>query len=292
MAEWYRIILEQKQPLNIGGKKYGVISETRLFMPGWTVFGALVNACALREKSPDAFKAWKEKLSCITCFFPALGTENEDILFPELSGDGLHLKSEKVDYNEHDFRRRFVNSYFSTAIDPASQSAAEKLTHEIEIILPSEKRKGVVQRCRLYWTGLLKAEREEIESIKNAERIFVGQDARYGMGELKFFAVQTVSNEETRQYWGLDIKGEEICLSGGIPLRNFLDIDVMGCGIEKVSGSKELIVTEFDFTNSAVPKVREYCFAISPGSRINIEEKITLALKKGLLKAIDAEQPK
>lgn len=284
MADWYRIVYEQKKPIHIGGRKYGVISETRLFMPGWTVFGALVNACALQQKSPAAFETWQKKLMSITCFFPALGTENEDILFPEVSCDGLQFKSEKTVYDEHDFRRRFVNSYLSTAIDPVSLSAAQESTHEMEVILPEERKaRGVAERYQLYWTGLLKAEKEDIEAIEKSESFYIGQDARYGLGELKLCSIQIITNEEIKHYWGMNIEYDRIYISDNRPLRNFLDMDVLKHGVGKVLGTKELIVTEFDFISSAVPVIKEYYFAISPGSKIHIKNKLELALKKGLL---------
>ena len=41
--KWYKLVFRQEEPIHIGKGSYGVLSETRVIIPGWTIWGALVN---------------------------------------------------------------------------------------------------------------------------------------------------------------------------------------------------------------------------------------------------------
>ena len=58
---------EQMQPLHIGKLNYGVISETEIFIPGQTMWGALTKSYNLLNKE-DLSKN-QELFSSVTCFF-------------------------------------------------------------------------------------------------------------------------------------------------------------------------------------------------------------------------------
>ncbi len=46
--KWYKLVFKQIQPIHIGMGSYGVINETRIFIPGWTMWGALTKAYNLK----------------------------------------------------------------------------------------------------------------------------------------------------------------------------------------------------------------------------------------------------
>ncbi len=41
---WYKLVFKQNQPIHIGYIDWGVVNETQIFIPGWTMWGALTKA--------------------------------------------------------------------------------------------------------------------------------------------------------------------------------------------------------------------------------------------------------
>lgn len=42
--QWYKLIFQQIQTMHIEIGSYGVVNETRFFIPGYTMWGALTKA--------------------------------------------------------------------------------------------------------------------------------------------------------------------------------------------------------------------------------------------------------
>ena len=71
---WYEVTFKQIQPIHIGYRKHGVISETRIFIPGQTMWGALTNAYYKKTGEYD-----KSLFENISCFYPRI---EGSVLYP------------------------------------------------------------------------------------------------------------------------------------------------------------------------------------------------------------------
>ena len=129
--KWYKLIFKQLQPIHIGTRGYGVISETRVFIPGWTMWGALTNAYGKTHHGDYG----QDLFATITCFYPAFIPDGSEVTFPKFENGEFYLK----EMSEAAFRYQFVHTYISTAIDPTHLSTEDKSLHEMEVILPKGK---------------------------------------------------------------------------------------------------------------------------------------------------------
>ena len=128
---WYKLVLEQEQPIHIGYKRYGVLAETRIFIPGQTIWGALTKAYNLMkgENLDNNQKLFEQ----ITCFYPSF--DGNTILEPNFEKGEFHLGK----ISEKEFRLLFVDSFTSTSILSETRTAKDESLHEIEYILPKPK---------------------------------------------------------------------------------------------------------------------------------------------------------
>ena len=265
---WYKIVLEQEQPIYIGYKRYGVLAETRIFIPGQTMWGALTKAYNLMKE--NSLNSNQELFEQITCFYPSFDKEN--ILKPNFKNRGFHLG----DLSEKEFRLLFVDSFISTAILPETRTAKDGSLHEIEFILPKPKKalentelwKKITEvgykNENLKWIGLVclndDSLKDELENLK----IFIGGDVRYGYGLMKVMKVIKIAEDNILEEFNVKnnkiTKGKMINPSGKRSL-NYLEFNPT----IKFEGKLELL-PEFDFYNKR--KITNAKYYIIPGSKI------------------------
>lgn len=256
---WYKVVFKQLTPIHIGQKNYGVLSETRLFIPQWTMWGALVNAYGkIQGGKDDDFKEGKELFKSTTCFFPILNKEGYHIMFPNFKNGKLYIG----DMKEEEFRLKFTDTYVSTSISPEYIAAKDGSLHETEIILPKSKKDG----SQIYWVGLVGIEESKKEKfvsfIKQCEDVFIGGDIGYGLGRLR--VLQNGINdadEECLKNWNLKLDGEVIC--NGEPIRKYLRFN-QDYTLQK--GKLEFVV-QYDFSGRSPSIVKKGCFFV-PGSEV------------------------
>ncbi|MCX7597189.1 MAG: hypothetical protein N2235_26265, partial [Fischerella sp.] len=126
----YRIVFKLKSPMHIGCGKVGNVQRTRPYVTGRVFWGALTMRLTREHHQPATdsrlYQAIGEQVHqqlAYTYFYPAT----------KANGDyKIHLPWE----NEHLFRRQFLSSYASTALNYPQQSADEGLLHEVEFISP------------------------------------------------------------------------------------------------------------------------------------------------------------
>lgn len=131
---WYKLVFKQNQPIHIGYIDWGVVNETQIFIPGWTMWGALTkayNVCNKKSLSDN-----KDLFETITCFYPCFNSDGNEVLFPEYKYGEFYLGGSSEDR----FRLEFVDVFISTAVYPHSRQAVENSLHEIEYILPKSKK--------------------------------------------------------------------------------------------------------------------------------------------------------
>ena len=189
--KFYKLIFKQLQPIHIGIGRYGVISETRIFIPGWTMWGALTKKYNQLFENGDLSKNQK-LFEEITCFYPAFESESFKPLLPQWKNGEFYLGS----YSETVFRAKFIDTYVSTSIVPLSRMAKDESLHEINIILPSIKKEfseGINKE--LFWVGILKVNAEVRKTFlkENNLELIVGGDSRYGFGKFLLTKIDETS---------------------------------------------------------------------------------------------------
>ena len=277
---WYKLVLEQEQPIHIGYKRYGVLAETRIFIPGQTMWGALTKAYNLMKG--ENLNNNQRLFEQITCFYPSF--DGETILKPNFKNGEFHLEN----LSEKEFRLLFVDSFTSTAILPETRTAKDESLHEIEFILPKPKREilenmikivedeeklTLLQKLKemnkLKWIGLLNINEDIKRELENL-KIFIGGDVRYGYGLMKIIKIEN-TNEELKKTFNIyededfEIKKGKLnyktSIENEIELLNYLKFD------PKITFEGKLeLLPEFDFYNKR--KITDAKYYIVPGSKI------------------------
>ena len=273
--KWYKLIFKQVQPIHIGSGSYGVIDETRVFIPGWTMWGALTKAYNL-ERGLD-LSLNQNLFENISCFYPAFKKENNfEILFPEFQDGEFYLG----DYPEDEFRAKFVDTFVSTAIKPLSNTALDESLHELNVILTCAKVDFIEyeKEKQLYWIGIIQIDDELKDFFKEGlkqkgSKIFIGADVRYGYGEIEL-TKYTPLEEKDKDFWW--INNDNIEIKTNRPSPYFIEAKEN----LKIEG-EVLLIPEIDFREN-IPKITDARFFASVGSKVeNLQQN--LKLKKGKL---------
>ncbi len=290
---WYKLILEQIQPIHIGKNNWGIVAETEIFITGSTIWGALVNSYAvssgIKEQAVSSgikkqfdLDNVRKKLETITNFFPSFDKKN--ILEPAYKDGEFGYRYGNNEFiSDKEFRLYFVSADFKTSIEHFTQTAKDKDLYEFEYILPQPKKEFLEHsekkgfKDKLYWIGLIKLEEENIKNfIENKPKIFVGGDTRYGYGLMKVVEFTGIGENELEK-WNLDGDGK-FKPSDKTTLKNFLEFD----NSIEFKGEVKLI-PDFNFSQN-IPIVEEAKFYITVGSEINENNENTnqtYTLKKG-----------
>ena len=175
----YEVILRLRSPLHSGWRKVGNLHMTRPYVTGRMLWGALtlrLTRNALQGKGPatdsDKYRGFGEKVHrdlAFTYFYPALK-----------SGDDYRVVWPWKD--ESTFRRRFLNSYQSTALYYPQQSAAEGSLHEVEFIAPHTLDTGEAVFLKGY---IFETESCDLKWKCAVKRLQLGGERGYGWGAVK-----------------------------------------------------------------------------------------------------------
>jgi hypothetical protein len=263
---WYKLVFKQNQPIHIGSLNWGVINQTLIFIPGWTMWGALTKAYNIHKE--QQLSSNQELFETITCFYPSFDENGNNSLFPEYKDGVFHLG----EYPEDKFRYEFTDTFVSTAILPESRSAKDESLHEVEVLLPKNKMK----KKQLYWIGLLGINQNDDfkDFLKEELKIWIGGDIRYGLGGFELISKDEVSNNDLEN-WQID-DGAILKLPSNKELKNFLEFS------PDSNFDGELILhAEFDFLKNE-PRVKKAKYLVTPGSKIlNDLNSKNYKLKKG-----------
>jgi hypothetical protein len=176
----YPLAFRLLSPLHIGYRKMGNLQQTRGYVTGKSLWAALT-ARLTRDASPAASGADYQRIGQkvseqfrFTYLFPALN-----------AGGPAHHPWE----DEATFAYRFLDSYASTALDYAQQSAAEGLLHEVEFISPRARSLNGEDPPQVFLLGCLYVWDElddELAGWKAAlARLQLGGERGYGWGCLE-----------------------------------------------------------------------------------------------------------
>ncbi len=130
--QMYKLVFHLRSPLHIGYRVTENIQYTRRYVLAKTIWGALTAAIS-KSREDRGYDQLVEDLKAhlrFSYFYLCEQENGEDAMLPKYGDGGLTFGH----YPKERFEQRFVDSYASTAIDPASKTAQEKSLHEIEIL--------------------------------------------------------------------------------------------------------------------------------------------------------------
>jgi hypothetical protein len=244
MGKWYQLTFQQLQPLHIGAGKWGIVNETAIFIPGQTIWGALVNKYLIEKGvGGEEFQKIKEKFEKISNFFPAFSEDGEfftptyqegefGYLLPPQSGNS---SEERRFISESEFRYSFVDTLLQTAIEPGSRRAKDESLHEMDYILPTPKN-GLPSLSEnnptpsLYWKGIIFLE-EEGGFLEEGLELYLGGDTRYGVGLVRLVKKEALEEPRLFKKWqlstptpGTEIENPKVEIPEEVPFLHFVKI--------------------------------------------------------------------
>ncbi len=267
--KWYELTFKPIQPLHLGGQRWGVIADTRIFITGQTMWGALTNAYAPHTNSldPVVYKANGEIFQTITCFYPTL---DDQIQFPQYIDGEFHLG----EYSEKRFRYEFTETIISTSIVPGHRAAKDESLHEVTALIP----RFTTDKKELYWTGIIGIENESADNfLKEGLEIYVGGEITYGLGLIKLIKKKECDNDILE--WNITINLDNNSISmkdSSKPIANYLHFSNI-----HFEGELELLA-DIDHKNN--PPLTDAKHYIKPGSKVyHITGAQQFTLSKGKL---------
>jgi len=179
ILEWrpYLVALRLISPMHIGWRKIGNVQQTRPYVSGRNIWGALTSRL-VRDQGDSNYEAIGRSVDeelRFTYFYPSFSPEKIDI-WPW--GNSL-------DY----YSWNYLKSYVSTALN--DKTAEDSALHETEFISP-RSRKG----CPVYLVGYL-FEREDciLRWKKALEQLQLGGERGYGWGRTQINSEPKLSDK-------------------------------------------------------------------------------------------------
>jgi len=176
MERIYKIVLKALSPIAVTKRQYNILFLTECFIPGWTVWGALVKLYAIKVKDGDYRKAQKDWQNArLTNFY--VMDEDGKIYLPKKEGN--EIKWDDLSTNE--FAQKFIASEIKVSIDPLTNTSAEGMLYEREFIKPME------------FVGGIKIKDDKIEQFLKqikGENFFIGADKNAGFGRIKIEEIE------------------------------------------------------------------------------------------------------
>ncbi|NJK39892.1 MAG: hypothetical protein HC835_11965 [Oscillatoriales cyanobacterium RM2_1_1] len=181
----YRVVFKLKSPMHIGCGKVGNVQRTRPYITGRSFWGALTmrltrdatNGPATDSSEYEKFGKKVHNQLAYTYFYPAIKPKQEDY---------------KVQWpwdNESQFRRRFLSSYASTALNYPQQATDEGSLHEVEFISPRTLDEGK----QVFFIGyVFEKAKSELDWQAACQRLQIGGERGYGWGDLQLLQLQCV----------------------------------------------------------------------------------------------------
>lgn len=183
MANWtpYLVIFKLLSPMHVGWRKIGNLQQTRPYVIGKTMWGAMT-ACLANQTIEKDYKKMGEDVDdqlAFTYFYPTIN---------EKEVNNFHFPW----YNWDDFSWKYLGSYVSTALQKG-RGAEEGSLHEIEFISPITRDDESVfligyifekEGCTLLWKDVLNI-------------LQLGGERGYGWGRVEHLPLIEIKINET-----------------------------------------------------------------------------------------------
>lgn len=167
----YRVVFRLCSPLHVGWRKLGNLQQTRPYVTGKIMWGALTARLTrdLPESGGD-YRQMGDRVNdelAFSYFYPAV-REQIDVLWP-------------WGKDSDEFNWRYINSYASTALDYTRNAAEEGSLHETEFISPRTR-----DGKSVYLIGYIFARNDSDLPWRNVlSKLQLGGERGYGWGRVK-----------------------------------------------------------------------------------------------------------
>jgi len=265
----YRWVWRLESPLHIGLSPAGSLNRTRLYIPARTIWGALTAELARRNASgacPDYQGIGRDLQKNVRFSYLYPAEQVNGLWHPWLpryeKGWGLCWRRQdgEEQLSDRSFRQRLLSTHLGTAIDPASDTAAEGTLREVEYIVPRWRHTGTL----LAFVGyVFLRDRNDLHGLKDVEELWVGGEIRYGFGWLH----RVQWEDSVRDCFGisLNLRQNDPILS----VLEFVWAHVPTNSDSKASGAWEIVLGwDRDTLDSRTSS--NLCWA--PGSRVSAPE--------------------
>ena len=125
--ECYELKYKAKSAVHIGyGSQLGIVSRTRYYIPGKTMWGAVTAVLSRRimgSYDAEIYRRMREFVKHHLIFSYFYHVKGADVLYPNYTEEGFGFGSKgEWDFvmNKEEFEKEFVTSYVSTALDKTS----------------------------------------------------------------------------------------------------------------------------------------------------------------------------
>jgi len=169
----YQVTFRLLSPMHIGWRKLGNLQQTRPYVTGRVLWGALT-ARLTRESRGNDYKGFGEQVDqqlAFTYFYPSTAKDSiEDSLWP--------WPDKKWD----EFAWKFMGSYASTSL-ANGRNAEDGSLHETEFIAPHTRGDNPQQ---VYLVGyIFERQGEELPWKENLDKLQFGGERGYGWGRIE-----------------------------------------------------------------------------------------------------------
>ncbi len=239
-----RLVYQAMSPIHIGWHTLGYIKLTRNYIPGRSIWGAIVSNMTRtfgREGIKDYKKfdeLFKTKMLRHSYFYPAVFSDNP--LLPHYTEKGIVYGDPcRCHYLKEDFEMRFIDSFGQTAVLPESNTAEDESLHELEYISPCIRAKEDYRP--VFFVGYIFIREDACFndrpiswdnagiSLKPAIReLFIGGDRKYGWGKLSL-DIKKTKKVKNSKFFGNSFnpkkEGLTITIEKGKPIPAHLEIE-------------------------------------------------------------------
>jgi hypothetical protein len=213
----YRWIWRLEAPLHVGLSPAGSLNRTRLYIPARAMWGALTATLARQTASgagpnyQGIGKDLQEKAR-FSYLYPAEQANGQWQPWLPRYEEGQGLCWQHQDGGnllpDRFFRQRLLSTHPGTAIDPASDTAAEGTLREVEYILP--RWRDTVTSVALVGYVFLR-DGDDPHGLKDVEELWIGGESRYGFGHLRRVRLESSPWQSANDCFGipLDLGGDD-----------------------------------------------------------------------------------
>lgn len=290
----YELRFKAKSGIHIGYRKLGIINQTRYFIPGKTMWGAVTAILSRRFMKNYNAKIYEKigefvKNHLKFSYFYLVNCGK--VLYPKYDEKGLLFGDSTT---KEEFENEFIYSYVSTAVDPASKTAEDGSLHEFEYIKPN------VEFCGYLFandgngirfgdnTFLINASNDDVKLTQDIslfniiEKIQVGGERNYGFGWLELKYKKFCSSKEVEMYDSkIKIDLNDLTLkkfeSNEIIALSHVAIDNLN--FESIRGDIEPFVgREWAEEKGAGQKISDVKICLVPGTKIKLKDDVTLKI--------------
>ena len=300
----YELRFKAKSGIHVGYRKLGMINQTRYYILGKTMWGAvtaILSRNIMEKYNPEDYKKMGEFVKehlIFSYFYPTL---NDQPMYPNYDNKkGLVFGEDKT---KEEFEKEFVSSYVSTAVDPSSRTAEDGSLHEFEYIKHETEFVGHLfandgNGIRFENNSILiNALDDNVKLTQNIslfdtiKQIQVGGERNYGFGWLEL--VPDIDKKEKQDKVKVDIYNSKVKVNlkenltlettgDGTELTALAHVNIENLNFESIRGDIEpFLGREWENGKNkkgAGQKISDPKICLTPGTKFQLKENIKIEI--------------